>query len=233
MLIPIGDINPRRSTPIVNYLLITANVAVFVYMYLVSPSEERVISIVHTYALRPTQWDRWTTIFTSMFMHGGLLHLLGNMLFLWIAGDNVEDRLGHGVYLILYLLCGLAGAAAHVVMSLGPLSSMASVPTLGASGAISGVLGAYMVLFPLSKIRFMIVLILVNPTFLLPSWAAIGFWIASQVLMARRQLGGLERDEAAMVAVFAHLGGFALGFLWGLLVRMEGKPPPRPRRDDD
>jgi membrane associated rhomboid family serine protease len=228
--IPVGDINPRRTTPVVNYLLITANVAAFVWVYYLAPRPQA-NEIMVTSLLVPKDWMNLKTIFTSMFLHAGVLHLLGNMLFLWIAGDNVEDRLGHLTYLVFYLLCGLAGAAAHIVMALGPMSSMAGTPTLGASGAISGVLGAYLVFFPRSKIKFMIWLILFIRYFTLPSWGAIGFWIADQIFMARQQFQGTAQEGQMTVAVFAHLGGFAFGMLWAILVRMFGKAPARPSRE--
>lgn len=189
------------------------------------------VEIVDTYALYPNRWQDFKTLITSMFMHGDYLHLLGNMLFLWIAGDNVEDRLGHVPYLIFYLAAGLAGAAAHIVMATGPLASMAAVPTVGASGAISGVMGAYLVFFPTSKIKFVLWLIIFVRAFTLPSWGAIGFWILSQILMARHQLDGLSRGEAVQVAVFAHLGGFAFGCAVAVLARMFGKAPRKKTTD--
>jgi membrane associated rhomboid family serine protease len=228
--IPVGDINPRRTTPFVNYLLILVNVAVFVWVFYLAP-RPKANEIMVTSLLVPNDWMNLKTIFTSMFLHGGELHLLGNMLFLWIAGDNVEDRLGHLPYLVFYLLCGVAGAAAHIVMALGPMSSMAAVPTLGASGAISGVLGAYVVFFPRSKIKFMIWLIIFIRYFTLPSWGAIGFWIVSQILLARQQFQGTAQGEQMTIAVFAHLGGFAFGMTWAILVRLFGKSPPKSRGD--
>jgi membrane associated rhomboid family serine protease len=230
MIIPVGDVNPRKTTPFVNYLLILANVSAFFWMYL-NRSEAEVIQIVDTYALHPNRWHDVKTLFTSMFLHGGWGHLIGNMLFLWIAGDNVEDRLGHLPYLLFYLLAGVAGSVAHVVMAVSTMPSMADVPTVGASGAISGVLGAYLVFFPSSKIKFILWLILFVRGFTLPSWGAIGFWIASQLLMARHQLDGIAKGETAMVAVFAHLGGFAFGFAAGALVRLFGKGRT-PKRGD-
>jgi membrane associated rhomboid family serine protease len=166
-----------------------------------------------------------------MFMHGDIAHLAGNMLFLWIAGDNVEDRLGHVPYLVFYLAAGAAGAAAHVLYALTYAPSMATVPTLGASGAISGVMGAYLAFFPGSKIKFILWLVVFIRPFTLPSWGAIGFWIASQLLMARNQWDGIEGKETAMVAVFAHLGGFAFGFALAVFVRMLGKKPARRSAD--
>jgi len=230
MIIPVGDINPRRTTPFINYLLILANLAVFAWVFFLAPRPQAG-EIINSGVMIPSQWMNVKTIFTSMFLHADLLHLFGNMLFLWIAGDNVEDRLGHIPYLIFYFLCGLAGSAAHIYMATGPMSSMADVPTLGASGAISGVIGAYLILFPTSKIKFAIWLILFVRYFTLPSWGAIGFWIVGQLLMARQQYDGVSKGEQMQVAVFAHLGGFLMGLAWGLLARMFGKPAPAPKHD--
>ncbi len=230
MIIPVGDINPRRTFPFVNVTLILANVAAFVYVFYLRPPET-VEPTVIAYALKPDEWRDVKTLFTSMFLHGGIDHLLGNMLFLWIAGDNVEDRLGHGAYLLFYLAAGLAGSAAHIVMALGPLSSMAGVPTVGASGAISGVLGAYLAFFPSSKIKFVLWLIIFVRGFTLPSWGAIGLWMASQLLIARHQLDGLAQGETAMVAVFAHLGGFAFGFAAAVFLRIFGASGGRRGRE--
>ncbi len=231
MIIPVGDITKRRTTPFVNYLLILSNMAVFVYVTFILPSKVSAReweSLVISYALKPDRWMDWLTFVTSMFLHGDILHLLGNMLFLWIAGDNVEDRLGHAPYLVFYFLAGIAGAAVHIVMALGPMPSMAGVPTIGASGAISGVIGAYLAFFPRSKIKFMVWLILFIRYFTLPSWGAIGLWLGSQLLMARHQLDGLAKGETMQVAVFAHLGGFAFGFAFAFLARLVGKSPPKP-----
>ncbi len=225
MIIPVGDVNPRKTVPFFNYLIILANVVVF-FVCAFRP-EPQVIEIAHTYGLKPGQWEV-RTIFTSMFLHADLLHLFGNMLFLWIAGDNVEDRLGHLPYLLFYFVSGAAGAAAHILTAKG---AMAGIPTVGASGAISGIMGAYLVFFPNSKIRFALWLIFFVRFFTLPSWGAIGLWVASQLLMARGQLDGQAQGEARAVAVFAHLGGFVFGIAASLLLRLLGQAKPKPRRD--
>ena len=240
MIIPVGDMNPRRTVPFVNYALLLANIAVFVYevMYVRPrgdpPSDEQVNAFnayIGTYALQPDRWQDLKTLFTSMFMHGDIAHLAGNMLFLWIVGDNVEDRLGHVPYLVFYGVAGLAGAAAHILFALTYAPSMAGVPTLGASGAISGVMGAYLAFFPGSKIKFILWLIIFIRPFTLPSWGAIGFWVATQVFMARNQMDGIDKGESALVAVFAHLGGFAFGLAFAILVRMIGRKPARKSQD--
>lgn len=212
MIIPVGDINPRRTVPFINYFLILANVAVYVY-YLTTlfRPEPEVVQIVDTHALTPDRWNL-RTLFTSMFLHGSAAHLLGNMLFLWIAGDNVEDRLGHLPYLFFYLAAGMAGGVAHIVTA---TREMSGVPTVGASGAISGVLGAYLVFFPTSRIKFFFWFFVFMRSFTTPSWVAIGFWVALQALMGWQQMKG----QTMMVAVFAHLGGFLFGFGVALLLR--------------
>jgi membrane associated rhomboid family serine protease len=226
MIIPIGDVQKTRHTAWINWLLIVANFTVFVW-FLTNPKADEQMFV--SYALIPDQWHaNWKTLFTSMFLHAGWGHLLGNMLFLYIAGDNVEDRLGHLGYLVFYLLSGLAGAAAHIVWSTH-FGSGGGVPTVGASGAISGVMGAYLIFFPKVQIKFMIWLIIFIRFFTLPSWGVIGFWVASQVMMARSQWDGTARKDAAMVAVFAHLGGFAFGMLVAIAARIFGKEPKRSR----
>lgn len=240
MIIPVGDMNPRRTVPFVNYALLLANIAVFVYevIYLrprgEQATDEQIKAFngyISTYALQPDRWQDLKTLFTSMFMHGDIAHLAGNMLFLWIVGDNVEDRLGHLPYLSFYLVAGLAGAAAHILFALIYAPSMADVPTLGASGAISGVMGAYLVFFPGSKIKFFLWLIIFIRRFTLPSWGVIGFWVASQVFMARDQWDGRQGNESAQVAVFAHLGGFAFGLAFAILLRVFGRKPARKSSD--
>lgn len=228
-VLPVGDKNPLRSTPFVTWALIAANIAISFYYMLYRP--ERGEPIVNEYALRPDQWHNLKTLISSMFLHGDLLHLFGNMLFLYIVGDNVEDRVGHLPYLFFYLLAGIAGSAAHVIYALKFSSGSAHIPTIGASGAISGMMGAYLVFFPGGKIKFMVWLILFIRYFTIPAWGAIGFWIVSQVMMAREQLHGVAQGDAQRIAVFAHLGGAAFGFVVAFLVRAFGKPPRKPSED--
>jgi membrane associated rhomboid family serine protease len=220
--IPVGDLGKTRTTAWVNWTLILANCAIFAWYWFIP---ERTEQVFINYAMVPNHYDNWKTLFTSMFLHGDPIHLLGNMLFLYIVGDNVEDRLGHLAYLVFYLLAGLAGSAAHIYFSIH--FGGGATPTLGASGAISGVMGAYLIFFPRSQIKFMIWMIIFVRYFTLPSWGVIGFWVASQVMMARNQWHGVAEKEAAMVAVFAHLGGFAFGAVVGIFVRMFGKAPKR------
>lgn len=215
IIIPVGDDNPRKTVPWVNWLLIIVNVAVFASYALAS--EAKTAALFEHYALVPSRW-RPEALLTSMFLHGGVAHLLGNMLFLWITGDNVEDRLGHFGYLVFYATAGAVAGLAHVWHL--PHSD---VPCVGASGAISGVMAAYLVLFPRVHIRFWGVLIFVvifrTFSFQLPAWSALGFWFLQQLLM--QWLAGRD-PGVATVAYDAHIGGFAAGLLLLLPMRLAG-----------
>ena len=224
MILPVGDLGKTRKFPWINWLLIAANCVIFAY-YGFKP--ELVDPVIKNYAMVPDHWE-WKTLLTSMFLHGDPMHLLGNMLFLYIAGDNVEDRLGHLGYLVFYLLAGMVGGMTHVIYAT-QFGSGGSIPTVGASGAISGVMGAYLILFPGTQVRFIIWLLIFVRSFTLPAWGVIGFWAASQVLMARNQWHGAAEKETAMVAVFAHLGGFAFGVIAGIGARLFIKAPKKNR----
>ena len=226
-MIPIRDENPTRTFPFVNYLLIAANVLAFVYEELLI-SQYGDTAIVAGYGLVGSRLmadpaGEAFTILTSMFMHGGLYHLAGNMLFLYIFGDNVEDVLGHARYLGFYLFCGLVAAAAQLVI--GGLNSQTAM--VGASGAISGMLGAYIVLFPRAPIlmfNFSIpILWLLYGLFMsFPAWLVIGYWfVVSNLLPALFSVGD---PQVGGVALFAHIGGFLAGLL---LIRPLRKPEPK------
>jgi membrane associated rhomboid family serine protease len=225
MIIPVGDLVKRRSMPVMNWLFILLNVAVFAHAFIFRPEQRD--GIYEAYALVPSRWTDFKTFLTSMFLHGDVVHLAGNMLFLYIAGDNVEDRLGHLGYVVFYLLAGLAGAAAHVGYAMVLAPSMASIPTVGASGAISGLMGAFLAFHPKGQVKFILWLLIFVRAFTLPAWGAVGLWVASQIVMARNQLDGIGDKETQMVAVFAHLGGFAFGLVAALLVRLMGKSPSK------
>jgi len=227
---PIGDDNTQRRTiPFVTYTLIAINVAVYLYQianpeftlgYSVVPAEitqgrDIVGQVQRGLRLAPSPSPIYLTMLSSMFMHGGLLHIGGNMLYLWIFGDNVEDRMGHLKYLIFYLLCGFLASATHIFF--GPNSV---IPSLGASGAIAGVLGAYLILFPRQGVRvFQIGVILEVPALIVIGlWGLIQFW---------NGFGSLRRPgEGGGVAFMAHVGGFVAGILLVFLFRN----PPEPRR---
>jgi membrane associated rhomboid family serine protease len=155
--------------------------------------------------LQPTPIPVWGTIITSMFMHGGWGHLLGNMLFLWIYGDNIENRLGHTRYFIFYILCGILASLSHVFVSQAFSPSSLNIPSLGASGAISGVMGAYMLLFPRRRIN----VLMLRTVVAVPAIVALGIWIVLQIVSGAGSLG----SEGGGVAYAAHIGGFLAGML--------------------
>ena len=200
-MLPIGDDNSaRRITPMVTYILIAINALVF---FLELSSGE---AFINRWAFVPTRFlanpiADFPTLFTSMFMHAGWMHLLGNMLYLWIFGDNVEDRLGHGMFTIFYLVCGLAATFAQLAFSLG-----SSIPNLGASGAIAGVLGAYLVMFPRGRVRVMMGRAIVPVSAL----TAIGLWIVIQIFSQISAFTASSQTEGG-VAYMAHIGGFFAG----------------------
>ncbi len=202
-MVPLKDVNPTYKKPIVNYALIIINVAVFLYEITLSHSD--VYRFFMEYSFIPSVFWRdpagnWYRIFTSMFIHGGWGHILGNMLYLWVFGDNVEDKFGHLGYFLFYIASGVGGALLHGIFSFG-----SAVPTVGASGAISGVLGAYVVFFPGAWI-----LTFIPPFFLipLPALLFIGVWIMYQV-----SYGFISVLVPTGVAWFAHIGGFGTGYL--------------------
>src|SRR5207237_9386629 len=171
-MIPFRDNIPSRSFPLITILIIVANVLVFFYELSLGRGLERLIMHYGVVPANVLAWPRSNLplaavalpFFTSMFLHGGWLHLIGNMWYLWIFGDNIEDRLGHFPYLIFYLLCGFAAALTHIILNLG-----SNLPTVGASGAISGVMGAYLLLYPRAKVLTLVVLVVFFTFWLLPS----------------------------------------------------------------
>ena len=215
-MLPIGDDDSdRRFAPLVNYALIAINVLVFVflqgmggnekftYAFSTVPAEILTGKDITAGVLEPTPIPVYFTLITSMFMHGGWAHLLGNMLFLWVFGDNIENRIGHMRYLIFYLVCGIIASLSHVFVS----GSDSLTPSLGASGAISGVLGGYLLLFPSRRVR----VIMGRGITTVPAFVALGIWIVFQVIS---QLGVLGGDQGGGgVAYAAHIGGFIAGLV--------------------
>lgn len=234
MLIPIGDDNSDRTlTPYINYFLIALNILAFIFLQagganlyftyafstvpaeiitgtdiitqpqlIIDPNTGRQFEMP---GLQPTPVSVYFTLITSMFMHGGWAHLAGNMLYLWIFGDNIENRIGHFRYLVFYLVCGVIASLSHVFSTL-MLNQNSLVPSLGASGAISGVLGAYLLLFPTRRVHAFFFIFRVS----IPAVLALGLWIAFQVTSGLGMLGG---EESGGVAYAAHIGGFIAGFL--------------------
>ena len=216
MFIPLKDNNPSRSYPVVNITLLFANVVVFLYQLALPPYDQKLFLLSNATipARIPSFLDghvgfeaAFLPLITSMFLHSGFLHLAGNMLFLWIFGDNVEDTFGHLPYLFFYLGCGLGAGLLHILFNLG-----STIPALGASGAISGVMGAYMVLFPRERI-LTLVFIFVVP---IPAVFILGYWFLLQFLAGIDALGTSAKGG---VAVWAHVGGFLLGVLLTQVLR--------------
>lgn len=209
-MIPLRDLNPVRGTAVVNLLLVTTNVVVFGWFALLSPLYEVAYGLVPARFLRDVPGEA-VTVLTSMFMHANLTHLAGNLLFLWIFGDNVEDSLGSLRYLGFYLMGGAAAAIAQIAAG-----HASTVPMVGASGAIAAVTAAYLVLFPRAPI------VILNPvpplwlifgiTFVVPAWLVAGEFIVMNVYLGLAAMGDTDGASGG-VAVFAHLGGFAAGLL--------------------
>jgi membrane associated rhomboid family serine protease len=209
-MIPISDVIPSRTVPVVTIGLIIVNVLVFLYEQALP--EPLLQQFVATYALIPA-WFSVPALFTSQFLHGGWIHIISNMLYLWIFGDNVEDRLGHGRYLVFYLG---AGAAAAILQTL--FDPFSSVPMVGASGAIAGVMGAYFVLYPYSRVLTVVFLIIFFDIIEIPAVFFLGLWFLLQLLSG---VGSLAISNAAGggIAFWAHIGGFVAGVLIGLVLR--------------
>lgn len=203
-MIPIRDVIPSRTTPVVTFSLIIANVLVFLYES--TMSDAQLISFAASGGIVPSQTG-WLTpaLLTSIFIHYDWQHLAGNLLFLWIFGDNIEDRFGHARYLVFYLAAGMAAGAAQVFAA--PHSS---IPIIGASGAIAAVMGAYFVLFPKSRVVMLVWLVFYVDFVEIPAVLLLGFWLIFQMLGAIGAPAG-----AGGVAFVAHMGGFVLGMLLG------------------
>jgi membrane associated rhomboid family serine protease len=200
-VLPIGDENAGTILkPIVNWALIAICVVVFLFQLTLSPSQLE--AFFFQYGAVPadiTEFRNLPSLLTSMFLHGGWGHLLGNMLFLYVFGDNIEDAMGHVSYLLFYLLCGIAAALTQIL-----LSPDSGIPMIGASGAISGVMGAYLVLFPQGKVRAIVFYVLM----LVPAWIVIGVWFVFQLVGGYSSLRG---PDVGGVAFWAHVGGFIAG----------------------
>jgi membrane associated rhomboid family serine protease len=210
-MIPLRDIIPSRTVPVVTIALIAVNVLVFVYEFLLGDSLDVFLA---TWALIPAQFHLVTMV-TSMFLHGGFLHVAGNMLYLWIFGDNVEDRMGHGRFLVFYLLCGAAAAIAQTLMQPDSL-----IPMVGASGAIAGVMGAYFVLYPHSRIVTLVPIFFFIQLVEIPAIFFLGIWFLMQFLSG---VGSITSATAGQpgggVAFWAHVAGFAAGLVGVFLFR--------------
>lgn len=252
MVLPLYDDNSDlRLFPFVNYAFIVINVLVFIGPQQMGAEHNRFTNafacvpeeiktgkdvvgpiaviehpitheVIDVIKLEPTPFSVYITLITSMFMHGGWAHLLGNMLFLWIFGDNIEDYLGHVRYIIFYLLCGVLASLSHVAATYA-FGSDPRIPSLGASGAISGVLGGYILLFPHRRVVAIVFRFLTE----IPAWVAIGVWFAFQLING---LGVIGDKAGGGVAYGAHIGGFVSGLLLIKVIGAGIGPPPNQRR---
>ena len=202
-MIPLRDIIPSRTTPVVTIALITVNVIVFLFELSLGRNVDQ---FTLYWGLVPAAFS-WVTVVTSMFLHGGFLHVAGNMLYLWIFGDNVEDRMGHGRFLVFYLLCGIAAALAQTISQPDSV-----VPMVGASGAIAGVMGAYFVLYPKSRIVTLIPLFFFFQVIEVPAILFLGIWFLMQFISGLGSIVTVATGQAAGgVAFWAHVAGFVAG----------------------
>ena len=220
-MIPIRDINARVRFPIVNYALIGLCIVAFLFELSVADAD----ALVRQYGMVPAElklalerpnsprfWEEMQAVLTSMFLHGGWFHIIGNLLYLRVFGDNVEDRFGHAMFLVFYLLSGVAGAAAQYA-----IDPDSTTPMIGASGAIAGVLGAYIVLFPTAKIVTLFPVFIFLTFIEVPALFFLGLWAAQQLLSG---YASIALEESEQIAWFAHLGGFALGLVAGAVFRI-------------
>ena len=203
MFFPYKDDNPRVLVPFVTYSIIGMNVLIFLYqLSLAMSGSEAERSFIYLFGLVPAQFHI-INLFTSMFLHGGIAHLLGNMWFLWIFGDNIESPLGHVRYALFYILCGLAAGLAQVLFNIDSM-----IPMVGASGAIAGVLGAYLIRYPHAQVHVFVFIFFFFTTIRVPAIIVLGIWFLTQLTNG---LGTLNLDTTGGVAWFAHIGGFIAG----------------------
>ena len=202
-MIPLRDIIPSRTTPVVTISLIAVNVLVFIYELSLGRDVD---AFTLYWGLVPAAFS-WVAVFTSMFLHGGFLHIIGNMLYLWIFGDNVEDRMGHGRFLVFYLLCGVAAALAQTITAPDSV-----IPMVGASGAIAGVMGAYFVLYPKSRIVTLIPIFFFFQVIEVPAILFLGIWFLMQFLSGVGSIAtAVAGEPAGGIAFWAHVAGFVAG----------------------
>jgi membrane associated rhomboid family serine protease len=236
-MIPLRDTIPSRQVPVVTWALISVNVLVFLFELSLSPEELE--AFIHLFGIVPARYshpewamavgfpiDSYWPFVTSMFLHGGFLHVIGNMWSLWIFGDNVEERMGRSRFLIFYLLTGLIAGITHYYTNID-----STIPTVGASGAIAGVLGAYFLLFPHARIIVLVPIFIFPFFFEVPAVLYLFFWFLSQVFAGT--LEGLNPKTVGGVAVWAHAGGFVAGMVLHRLFLLPRDDAPRPFQRDE
>ncbi len=205
-MFPIRDHNPSGGVPYVTYVLMALNIGIFLTYVPILNDDRALYALYNAYALVPARVSDgygFSGLFTSQFLHGGWMHLIGNMLFLWIFGDNLEDEMGHLPFLAFYIACGLGAGLIHVLAA--PTSQ---VPTIGASGAIAGVMGGYLLLFPKARVDILLILIIFFRVITVPASLMLGLWLVLQIF------GGFgSNPDAGGVAYWAHAGGFAVGLV--------------------
>jgi membrane associated rhomboid family serine protease len=244
MLLPLSDDNTgRRTTPYVVYTFIAINIAVFIIQFLQGdrftlgyaavPYEimtgRDLVGAVGGIPQAPGPAPIWLTLFTAMFMHGGFMHIAGNMLYLWVFGDNIEDNFGHLKFAIFYIVCGLIASFSQIL-----LEPQSVIPTLGASGAIAGVLGAYLVMFPKNRVHSLLPLGIIWTTVEVPAWVALGLWIVLQFFSQVASITShTAQTRSGGIAYMAHIGGFIGGMILVFLFRTKQPEIFNPYRNDD
>lgn len=228
-MLPLKDLNPVRRVPVITYALIAINVVVFGWELLQPTSQleaafTRLAIVPAAVVQDPLALDTFMDFLRSMFLHGGVAHLLGNMLYLWLFGDNIEDRMGSPMFLLFYLSCGVVATVSHILIA--PASR---VPLIGASGAIAGVLGSYLILYPNVKVRGIIPLGLWSRLAEWPAWAVLGLWFVIQLFNGVVGLG-VNTANTGGVAFFAHIGGFLTGLGLTAVFMLLVPQPPRDER---
>jgi membrane associated rhomboid family serine protease len=218
-MIPLRDSQPSYSRPLITICLIAANTVVFLLQLTMDPFSLN--HFIGSFGLVPSRFE-WSALFTSMFLHGGWLHLIGNMWFLWIYGDNVEDILGHGKFLVFYALCGVAAGLIHL-----GFNADSRLPTVGASGAIAGVMGAYMVKFPHSRIVTLVPIFFFLTTVEIPASLILVYWFVVQFFSGIGSMGYSHLSQGG-VAWFAHIGGFVAGIALIYALRPRDRYQRRP-----
>lgn len=215
MFFPIGDDHIKgKYTPFVTYILIAINC--YVFWQQITLPEKELNQLIYTYGAIPKyimKGERLLTLVTSLFLHGGWMHLIGNMMFLWIFGDNIEVTVGNLRFALFYILGGIFGAAVHSYLYAG-----SDIPCIGASGAISAALGAYLILYPSSKIKILFFIFV----FRVSAFAFLGLWIVQQLIGGWAAIGP-RTSNIAGIGYWAHIGGFAYGFVFGLIILMSSR----------